>query len=68
MGGVWCCKDCKKREIGCHSKCEKYLKQKEDSEELNKKIRKDKKFARATRDAVLWSRSCTVLKNQNHKK
>jgi len=27
---ISCCKDCKERHLGCHSKCERYIKQKED--------------------------------------
>ena len=34
----WCCKDCKKRQIGCHSTCESYKKQKEKYLDLNKKM------------------------------
>lgn len=25
---MWCCKNCEKRQVGCHSTCEDYLAQK----------------------------------------
>lgn len=31
-----CCKNCKDRHVGCHSKCERYLKEKEEHDK-NKK-------------------------------
>lgn len=39
--GVKCCKDCipPKRQLGCHSKCEEYIKEKAENDALNKKIR-----------------------------
>lgn len=37
------CKNCESREVGCHSKCEKYLKYREEWQKANKKIREDKK-------------------------
>ena len=27
---AWCCKECSKREVGCHSTCPEYLGQRED--------------------------------------
>ena len=36
----WCCKDCKKRQIGCHSTCELYKKQKEKYEKDRKEAEK----------------------------
>lgn len=29
MYGISCCKDCTERYVGCHSKCEKYLEEKQ---------------------------------------
>ena len=31
---ITCCKDCKERYIGCHSKCEKYITEKQNLEVL----------------------------------
>lgn len=28
MKKITCCKDCKKRELGCHDKCKEYLEEK----------------------------------------
>lgn len=43
---ISCCKDCDNREIGCHSTCEKYIKEKKvrDDEkiEIHKNMRKDR--------------------------
>lgn len=33
---IICCKDCKERYIGCHSKCEKYITEKRNLEESKK--------------------------------
>lgn len=35
---ISCCKDCKDRCVGCHSKCEIYIKQIEEWKEIKKKI------------------------------
>lgn len=32
------CKDCDKREVGCHSTCDKYIKAKEEFEESKRKF------------------------------
>lgn len=36
------CKDCKERELGCHSKCEKYLAFKLERDKEQEQIRKIK--------------------------
>lgn len=36
------CKDCKKRHIGCHDKCDIYLKYKEEIRAFNKKAKEDR--------------------------
>ena len=36
---IKCCVDCTKRELGCHSTCEEYLKQKAKRDEMNEKRR-----------------------------
>lgn len=35
------CKDCKDREVGCHSKCNRYLKFKEELKVIKEKERED---------------------------
>lgn len=35
------CKDCPDRHIGCHAKCEKYIKFKEESAEIEKRRKAD---------------------------
>lgn len=39
--GIHCCKDCPKREIGCHATCKEYLKEKVQYEEDKKKVKAD---------------------------
>ena len=42
MGHISVCKGCTEREIGCHSWCEKYLKQVEENAEKHHKIMEEK--------------------------
>lgn len=35
MIGIKCCKNCTERYIGCHSSCERYLKEKEVHEHIS---------------------------------
>jgi hypothetical protein len=35
------CKDCQERHIGCHAECERYIKFKEESAEIEKRRRAD---------------------------
>lgn len=37
-----CCKDCEERYVGCHSKCEKYIKQTEEWKDIKKKVSESK--------------------------
>lgn len=39
---IKCCLNCDKREVGCHSKCESYIKEKNDFNEFKEKVRKKK--------------------------
>lgn len=41
MWGIYCCKDCKDRKVGCHIDCEKYNKAKEKH---TAELREKKKF------------------------
>lgn len=38
------CRDCKERHLGCHSNCEKYIKDKEEIRKLNETIRFHKRL------------------------
>lgn len=40
-GTITCCKDCTKREVGCHGSCEEYNMQKSRCEELKNIARQD---------------------------
>ena len=39
---ITCCKGCSDRHIGCHADCEKYIREKEESEAFKAAIRKAK--------------------------
>lgn len=55
MGGVTCCYKCKERELGCHSKCEKYISEIERAKAIKEIEKKERENGRASRDAVLWN-------------
>lgn len=38
---VYPCKNCQEREVGCHSKCERYLQKREEQDAINAYIRND---------------------------
>ena len=44
---IKCCKDCNDREIGCHGKCERYIKEKEENDKYREAERKRNMFTRA---------------------
>ena len=43
MKSIKCCEHCSYRFVGCHSKCEQYLKEKAEYDQEKKKIDKIKK-------------------------
>lgn len=40
---ISCCYQCEERYIGCHAKCERYQKAREELDKLNKEIKETKK-------------------------
>ena len=42
MTSIKCCKDCTKRYIGCHSDCERYNKEKSDSDKYKAIVQSNK--------------------------
>lgn len=53
MTNIKCCKDCKERHIGCHSDCDRYNKEKSDSDKYKAivqshkdKINRDRAYVR----------------------
>ena len=36
------CRECTKRHVGCHSTCQDYIKFRQELDEVNKKIRKER--------------------------
>ena len=38
---VYPCKNCQKREVGCHSKCERYSQMRKEQDAINAYIRND---------------------------
>lgn len=43
LSKVSCCKDCTKRQIGCHSTCSDYIKQHAERQKLNKLMYNEKR-------------------------
>lgn len=39
-----CCRDCKERCVGCHSKCERYIQETENWKKVKKQISKNKTY------------------------
>lgn len=55
-----CCKDCKERYVGCHSKCQQYIKERDEYEALKKIIAKAK-----VKDSVFRSyQTDQIIKNK----
>lgn len=46
------CYHCEERTVGCHSTCEKYLKAKEEYDEIKKKVLEEKQKCREMRGVV----------------
>ena len=42
MASIKCCKDCTQRHIGCHSDCERYNKEKSDSDKYKAIVQSNK--------------------------
>lgn len=54
MNVIHCCKDCTRREVGCHSSCEEYLQEKADyNKRKDEAYRKRKEIA----DQMNYTRS-----------
>ena len=68
MAGIWCCRECKERQMGCHSTCEKYLKQREEWEQVKDKIKTDNASVRASRIAKVRSHVSSAIRNKSHKR
>ena len=41
---IQCCKDCTKRAIGCHGRCEKYNSEKDEHAKLRKKAKLEREY------------------------
>lgn len=50
--GIECCKDCRKRHIGCHGSCQRYLDEAKAANAERERLRKEKKGENEA-DAVL---------------
>ena len=46
------CKDCKERQIGCHSYCRKYIEFRMNLEERNARIREEKMIENAVEETI----------------
>ena len=50
---IFPCKDCTKREIGCHSHCEDYIQSREKHKEVKGNIEKNKAMDRVHKEYVI---------------
>lgn len=54
---VSCCRYCEERELGCHSKCEKYITAKAEHDRINEEMRKARmldSIERETKARLYW--------------
>ena len=49
---IWCCKDCTERYVGCHGKCEKYIKQREEHDNQRREAQKADAVRRYKNDGL----------------
>lgn len=48
------CKDCKKRTLGCHGRCDKYLNWKKEHDEARKLLQKNEGYRNIRWRSMLW--------------
>ncbi len=61
MSKINCCKDCTKREVGCHAYCSEYLTQKRINDEEREKIRRKMELNNLSNDYLATKN----IKNKN---
>lgn len=67
MAAITCCKNCDKRYVGCHAKCEKYKTEKNAVISERNELKKLNPYAsRAYNKAKVWSHSS--FSGRSHKK
>lgn len=68
---ISCCRDCPDRAPNCHGKCERYLKERAELDELNERIRKENLvesyFQTTTRHALDNMARRQIVKNRFEK-
>lgn len=52
---IKCCKDCKKRHLGCHSTCEDYIREKSEHDNLRSIIREHYQIQYSNSNGVEYS-------------
>lgn len=67
MSGIYCCKDCKERYLGCHDKCEKYQKQSKEYKERKEKAAKEMGFNGPSKKAKVWNHTSSTFKGKCHR-
>lgn len=64
---IYSCKDCRERQVGCHSTCEKYLAQKalheQEKAELDKRKAEEQDISKYTYEKIMRS----VLKRERRR-
>lgn len=64
MSKFFTCKDCPDRYIGCHAKCEKYLREKADYECLKAIANQDKSSKNYTAEAISRRQSIAAVRRK----
>ena len=58
---IRCCYGCEERKVGCHSTCERYLKEKEELDSI-----REEKYKRQERSNLIWDTYLQGLKNMKN--
>lgn len=67
MSGVYCCKDCTKRYLGCHDKCEEYQRQSKEHKERKEKVAKEMGLNGPSKKAKVWYHTSSTFKGKCHR-
>ena len=62
----WCCHNCTERYIGCHGKCEKYIKQNEEHQRMRAKEKLDNEVVRYKNERIRTCLDQQVKHRKDH--
>lgn len=63
---ITCCKDCEKRYVGCHSKCDTYIAEKKADAERKAKEETARKLDRARTEIVMDRRDVVAKQKKKY--